>query len=47
VTEQRFRKRPVVVTAIQWTGANQADVADFLGTLRDSNPLHDGEGVGT
>jgi hypothetical protein len=31
VTEQRFRKRPVVVTAIQWTGANQADVADFMG----------------
>jgi hypothetical protein len=31
VTEQQFRKRPVVITAIQWTGANEWDVADFMG----------------
>lgn len=30
-TARRWRKRPVVVEAIRWTGANLADVARFLG----------------
>lgn len=30
---QRFRKRPVVVEAIQWTGTNRDAVAAFLGDV--------------
>jgi hypothetical protein len=29
---KQYRKKPVVVEAIQWTGANLLDVADFTGT---------------
>lgn len=29
--ERQFRKRPVVVSAIQWTGANEAEIAAFTG----------------
>ena len=28
----RWRKRPVVVEAIQWTGANEAEVREFTGS---------------
>lgn len=31
MTVQQFRKRPVVVSAIQWTGKNEAEVEAFLG----------------
>lgn len=31
MTVQQFRKRPVVVSAIQWTGENLEDVKAFLG----------------
>lgn len=31
----RFRKRPVVVDAIQWTGENDREVAEFLGLPTD------------
>jgi hypothetical protein len=48
---RRFRKKPVVVEAIRWTGKNGADVADFLGTvppaLRDRFPLHPRIGIAT
>lgn len=29
----RFRKRPVVVEAIQWTGDNEAEIRDFAGGM--------------
>jgi hypothetical protein len=29
---QRFRKKPVEITAIQFDGNNQAQVSDFMGT---------------
>jgi hypothetical protein len=29
----RFRKRPVVVEAIRWTGDNEAEVREFAGGL--------------
>lgn len=38
----RFRKRPVVIRAIQWTGDNQAAIADFLGTSPGFNLDSDG-----
>lgn len=28
---KKFRKKPVVIEAIQWTGENVAEVAEFLG----------------
>lgn len=31
MTVQQFRKRPVVVSAIQWTGDNEGEVEAFLG----------------
>jgi len=27
----KFRKKPVVINAVQWTGTNVQDVADFCG----------------
>jgi hypothetical protein len=27
----KFRKKPVVIKAFQWTGYNQVELADFLG----------------
>lgn len=31
MTVRQFRKRPVVVSAIQWTGDNEAQVREFTG----------------
>lgn len=28
----RFRKKPVEIDAVQWTGSNTAEVADFMGS---------------
>lgn len=28
---RRFRKKPVVITAVQWTGDNLAEIAEFVG----------------
>lgn len=28
---RRFRKKPVMVEAVQWTGANSGDVQSFMG----------------
>ena len=28
----KFRKKPVVIEAVQWTGSNAAEIADFMGT---------------
>jgi hypothetical protein len=27
----RYRKRPVVIDAVRWTGSNAGDVTDFMG----------------
>lgn len=37
----KFRKKPVVVDAVQWTGANSAEITEFLGylVLADSGAL--------
>jgi hypothetical protein len=40
----RYRKKPVVIDAIQWTGTNLADMTQFAGTLFDTiNPLDRGD----
>ena len=31
----RFRKKPVVIEAVMWTGANVVEVANFLGLTSD------------
>jgi len=46
--EIRFRKRPVEVVAIQWTGENEAEVRRFtggslFGACRQEGPSHDPE----
>lgn len=28
---QKYRKRPVVIEAVQWTGSNEKEVYDFAG----------------
>ena len=28
----KFRKKPVVIDAVQWTGSNEAEVSDFMGS---------------
>lgn len=33
----RYRKRPIEVDAVQWTGENAAEVAAFLGLPADPN----------
>jgi hypothetical protein len=33
----RWRKRPVEVDAIQWTGGNWDDVAEFMGSAMSGN----------
>lgn len=35
MTAQKFRKKPVVIEAIQWTGENYREVWDFTGGLWD------------
>jgi hypothetical protein len=31
----KFRKKPVVIEAVQWTGGNLLDVHEHFGTFRD------------
>ena len=31
----KFRKKPVVVDAVQWTGANYVSIENFLGSPRN------------
>lgn len=43
----QYRKKPVVIDAIQWTGGNRQDVADFCGedvltTIQDFKPFQIG-----
>lgn len=38
----KYRKKPVVIEAIRWTGSNQADIADFM----DSSPAFGSDGQG-
>lgn len=33
----KFRKKPVVIDAIQWTGNNEIDVTDFVGEKLKTN----------
>jgi len=35
---QRFRKRPVVIEAVQWTGSNCSEVDAFLGDGDECEP---------
>ena len=34
----KFRKKPVVIDAIQWTGENQKEIEDFVGQKLKSYP---------
>lgn len=34
---QKFRKKPVIIEAIQWTGSNLKDVIDFTGLHSSAN----------
>ena len=34
-TKMKFRKKPVVIEAIQWTGENERDMYDFLEGHKD------------
>lgn len=35
----KFRKKPVVIDAIQWTGKNYQEMLDFFGDFDDHNML--------
>jgi hypothetical protein len=37
----RYRKRPVVIEAVQWTGKNGAEIARFLGRANWTHPPND------
>ena len=37
-----FRKRPIVIEAVQWNGLDEQAVADFVGTDRDLVTNHEG-----
>lgn len=32
-TIQSFRKKPVVIQAVKWTGSNQQELASFMGVV--------------
>lgn len=34
----KFRKKPVIIEAIQWTGNNIAEIADFMDDEYDFHP---------
>lgn len=36
----KFRKKPVVIEATQWTGNNLREIIDFTGLHRIHQPLH-------
>lgn len=42
----RYRKKPVEIEAIQWTGSNQAEIADFMGTSPVFEDAPDGSARG-
>jgi hypothetical protein len=42
VSASRYRKKPVVIEALLWSGSNAPDVADFLG----SSPTFGSDGRG-
>ena len=33
MTVRQFRKKPITVTAVQWTGDNEAELIEFTGNL--------------
>ena len=35
---KKFRKRPVVIEALQWTGRNFKDMQAFIGEFEDEGP---------
>jgi hypothetical protein len=44
MTINRFRKKPIVISAVQWTGENLTEVADFTGhRFRENGAEHWGE----
>lgn len=37
----KFRKKPIVIESIQWTGRNEMEIADFIGGLTQvRRPTH-------
>lgn len=43
---KKFRKKPVVIEAVQWDGANQSEIFSFVGTeLQVERTTIDGEMV--
>jgi hypothetical protein len=41
MAERRFRKRPIEVSAIQWTGENEREIRDWTGRKFASIPVDD------
>jgi hypothetical protein len=37
----KFRKKPVVIESIQWTGDNAEEINDFMGGTLQFHPIHD------
>jgi hypothetical protein len=35
----KYRKKPVVIEALQWTGQNHRDMFNFLESVEDSHPM--------
>jgi len=36
----RFRKKPVVINAVQWTGNNQSEIEEFCPAIRYAEAAH-------
>ena len=41
----KFRKRPVVIEAVQWNGSNSQEIAKFFGEWIDTIPIVTLEGT--
>lgn len=37
---RKYRKKPVIIEALQWTGTNQTELFDFCGPRSDLRFLH-------
>lgn len=44
MTAKRYRKRPVEIEALQWTGDNLAQMQAFVGVRTDSHALENEQG---
>lgn len=36
---RRYRKKPVVIEAVQWTGENKVEIQQFIGCYLDENTI--------